>query len=44
MDLFGQGLLLWAVVNTAVNFYVHGTVHHLSVLNKPTRCSWVVYS
>ena len=23
-------------------FYVHGTLHHLSVLNKTTRRSWVV--
>jgi len=23
-------------------FYVHGTMHHLSVLSKPTQCSWVV--
>jgi len=28
--------------NIFFKFYIHGTAHHLSVLNKPTRCSWVV--
>ena len=23
-------------------FYVHGTVHHLLILNKPTRSNWAV--
>ena len=23
-------------------FYVHGTVHHVSTLNKSTRCNWAV--
>ena len=30
-------------VNFFFSFYVHGTVHHLSVLNKPTRSSVVTF-
>ena len=46
-SIWTYGTELWGCAlksNIAViqRFYVHGTVHHLSVFNKPTRCSWVV--
>ena len=30
----------WKYVHS--KFYVHGTVHHISISNKPTRCNWAV--